>query len=150
MIKYIRERFYKKELADLFLLKEALEYDIKREEDYLEKKEEKLNNKEKELKELAENTLKTKNRKAEEIFKEQLEQSKNTLKKLVDFDLLPWNKVWGQTEYDNRISEVEITDIIIDKERITINNSWCFWIRYFKTEKEAIKDYNKHLESLKK
>lgn len=84
----------------------------------------------------------------ENRYKSYFNEKKERIDNLLKHNLNPWNKVWV-LQYDN-IKEVEITEIIIRKDEILITNNLKFYWEYYSTEKEAIVEYNKRIEALKK
>lgn len=87
----------------------------------------------------------------DEKYQKEFNNNKKKIQDLLNFKLLPWNKVWVLREFDNKIEEITIESITIFKDnKIEIRNENNFYWEFFSTEKECIEEYNKMIENLKK
>jgi len=86
----------------------------------------------------------------EKEYKNYFDSRKKKIQDLLKFKLAPWNKVWVMQEFDNNFKEVIITSVSIDEKWVNIYNNMKMYWEYYETEKEAIKEYNKRIENLKK
>lgn len=150
MFKMIRKWFFKNEIVSIQLVQDETDRINNQTTQRLNKREEKLKEKEDNLSSRQNSFRIAQGKKLEEILKKSIDQNKKTLENIVDFDLLPWNKIWTLNNiWGDVIKEVEIESISIDKEFITINHSWRYSIDFFKTKNEAKKVYNNNLENCK-
>lgn len=89
--------------------------------------------------------------KYDERYQKEFDDNKKKIQDLLKFKLAPWNKVWILREFDNNIEEITIESITIFKDnKIEIKKEHNFYWEYFATEKEAIEEYNKRIDELKK
>lgn len=130
---------------------------LKEKEEELERKNRVLQEKQSSFKKEKEEFEKTKQQeitkvieKYDERYQKEFYDNKKKIQDLLNFKLLPWNKVWVLREFDNNIEEITIENITIFKDnKIQIRKENNFYWEYFATEKEAIKEYNKRIEKLK-
>ena len=154
MLQKIKERFFKKELEMLNVLKDDLLKQNNRRLEILEIKEKKVKQEEQEVKKLKSYIESEEHKKYMLEFKKQYQDEFDRLTRsisnMIDFDLFPTKKVWIVDWYTNEPKEIEIKELIIKEKSIEIiaDEFYKEW-EFFKTKKEAIEYYNNYLESRK-
>lgn len=154
MLQKIKERFLKKELELLNVLRDDLLEQSNRRLENLEIREKKVKEEEQQLKKLKSYINSEEHKKYMLEFKKQYQDEFDRLTRsisnMIDFDLFPTKKVWSIDWYTNEPKEIEIKELIIKEKSVSIiaDEFYKEW-HFFKTEKEAIEHYNNYLESRK-
>ena len=147
MFKKLKEKFYKEELEKLQFITDTFNKYFTDRENKLKEEEEEQRKRLKEERRFFEENIK---KHFEKDIKDELNKQKKNFKDIIDYDLLPWNKVWIHSLMANWPIEINIEELIINKKWIKIVSDNIFWEwQYFKTKEECIKSYNKKLENMK-